>query len=166
MTLTAPQAKERLLGAWQLLSFTTTLTTSSGATIRQPMGDNPLGRLLFTPDGWISTFGNDSSNMIAPSGPWITATDAELALVARCMMSYIGKYKIFVVGDGEVRLSTEVHVSLDPSWVGTTQERKVELRVEEGRELVVLSPVEDLPAPGGGKGTAVLVWEKILSNKC
>jgi hypothetical protein len=110
------------------------------------MGAAPLGRLLITADGWISTFGNDPSNMIDPSTPWITASDAELALVARCIMSYIGRYQIFVKEE-EVRLSTHVHVSVDPSWVGAQQERTVELKVEKARGLVVLRPVKDIPAP-------------------
>ena len=125
MTLTPSQARDRLIGAWKLLSFHTTLTTSSGTTTHQPMGAAPLGRFVITADGWISTFGNDPSKMIVPSSPWITAPDAELALVTRCIMSYIGQYRIFVK-EGEVRLSTDVHVSLDPSWVGTQQERRVE----------------------------------------
>jgi len=146
MVLTASQAKDRLIGAWKLLSFHTTLITPSGTTTHQPMGANALGRLLFTADGWMSTLGNDPSNMIVPTSPWITASDAELAVVARHVSSYIGQCQVFVK-EGEVRLSTQVHVSLGPSWVGTQQERRVKLKMEEGRELVVLRPVEELPAP-------------------
>jgi hypothetical protein len=147
MAITATEARERLVGAWTLLSFTTTVTSPTGTTtITHPMGSQPLGRLIFTSDGWISTFGNDPSKMLIPSTPWIVAQDEEIALVARNIMSYLGVFRIFIV-DGEVRLETEVHVSLDPSWIGTKQERRVELKVEEGREMVVLRPVGKLPAP-------------------
>ncbi|KAN0095515.1 hypothetical protein V8E51_016226 [Hyaloscypha variabilis] len=50
------------------------------------MSLTPLGSLLLTSSGWISTFGNNPSNMLIPSTLWITAPDAELALVARWMM--------------------------------------------------------------------------------
>jgi Lipocalin-like domain len=147
MTLTADEARERMIGGWKLLSFTTTLTSPSGLqTTKYNMGLTPLGRLLFTADGWISTIGNDSSKIISPSGPWIVALDAEIALVARHMLTYWGAYRVFVEGE-DVRLETQVHVALDPSLVGTKQERRLEFRQEDGRELLVLWPVGDFIAP-------------------
>jgi Lipocalin-like domain len=94
----------------------------------------------------MSTIGNDPSKIIIPSSPWIIAPGEEIAEVARYLMSYWGAYKIFEE-EGEVRLSTKVHVALDPSWLGTMQERKAEFRIEDGRQVLVLKPVKDLPAP-------------------
>jgi hypothetical protein len=152
MTLTAAEAKERMIGAWTLLSFNTTLTSPTGTqTTIQNFGPTPLGRLLFTSDGWISTSGNDPSKLIVPSVPWLVAPDQEIAAVARYVLSYWGAYRVFVLdegeGEGEVRFETEVHFALDPSLIGTKQERKVEFRQEDGKELLVLRPVSDFPAP-------------------
>jgi hypothetical protein len=147
MSLTIAEARERIIGGWKLISFTTTLSSPSGTTTTtHPMGSQPLGRILFSSDGWMSTIGNDPSKIIITSSPWITTLDAEIAEVARYMMSYWGAYTMFEE-EGEVRLSTEVHVALDPSWVGTVQERRVEFREVAGRGCLVLKPVRHLPAP-------------------
>lgn len=71
--------------------------------------------------------------------------------MARYVLSYWGAYRVFVLdkeeGEGEVRFETEVHFALDPSLIGTKQERRVEFRQEDGKELLVLRPVSDFPAP-------------------
>lgn len=45
------------------------------------------------------------------------------------------------------RLATDVHVSLDPGWVGTEQVRSVVLKEEDGKTIMVLRPVQPLLNP-------------------
>lgn len=157
MTLTASEARQRMIGGWTLLSFTTTLTSPTGVqTTTHNVGTAPLGRLLFTSDGWMSTIGNDPSALIPTSTPWVVASDAEIAAVARYVLAYFGQYRVDVV-DGEVRLVINVHVALDPSTVGTKQERRAEFRDVQGRECLVLRPLGDFMAPVRCRG-ALNCW--------
>ena len=46
-----PSIRERLTGCWRLAGYE--VTADAGATDR-PLGDNPLGTILYTPDGYMS----------------------------------------------------------------------------------------------------------------
>lgn len=109
------------------------------------MGNEPLGRIIFSQDGYMSALGNDPERMkrIDPKIPWTKAGDDVLAHVSRSLMGYWGNFRV-VEQDGGLRLATVVQVSADPSWMGTEQVRKLKFKEEEGKELLVLSPVDEL----------------------
>jgi len=150
-----------------MLSFEVISVDASGSQKAvQRMGPTPLGRMVFSPDGYMSVLGNDPqlTKRMSPEVPWVVAPDEDVAFVARYAMSYWGAFRLFEE-DGRLRLATDVHVSLDPGWTGTEQVRNVELKEEDGKTIMVLRPVKDLLTPDGTKGTAVLFWEKMPSNK-
>ena len=49
--MTAPDGLEQLVGAWQLVSCTSTLPDGSQ---RRMYGSAPSGVIMYTPDGWMS----------------------------------------------------------------------------------------------------------------
>lgn len=74
------------------------------------------------------------------------ATDEEVARVTRAMSAYCGPYKVSR-RDGDVILSTKAEISLEPSWIGTIQERKVGFGERDGEKTMILKPVEPLQLP-------------------
>jgi hypothetical protein len=80
------------------------------------------------------------------SGMWAVAPDDEVANVARMMTTYCGYFKLFEE-DGGLRLATEVDIALDPSWIKSTQTRKVTFEQKEGRDFMTLMPVQSINLP-------------------
>jgi hypothetical protein len=138
-----------MIGAWKMLSFEVISVGTSGAqTTTQRLGPTPLGRMIFNPDGYMSALGTvpEHTKHITPEVPWVIAPDEDVAFVARYAMMYWGAFRIFKE-DGGVRLATDVHVSLDPGWMGTEQVRSVELKEKDGKIIMVLRPVQPLLKP-------------------
>jgi hypothetical protein len=44
--------RERLVGCWRLAGYD--VTAVDGGRTDRPLGDNPLGTILYTPDGYMS----------------------------------------------------------------------------------------------------------------
>jgi hypothetical protein len=49
--MSVPGIRERLVGCWRLVSYR---ETADGAEASHPLGDKPLGTILYTPDGYMS----------------------------------------------------------------------------------------------------------------
>jgi hypothetical protein len=149
MTLTPTEAKDQLTGAWKLLSFDLVLGDGSGSqkTV-QPAGPTPLGRLLFTSDGFMTGTVTDPElvKRVNPAKPWAASPDEDVAYVARRAVSYSGHFKVFAE-DGGLKISTQVHVSTDISLIGTEQARRLELKEESGQRILTLRPVNPMPTP-------------------
>ncbi|KAH6664642.1 Lipocalin-like domain-containing protein [Halenospora varia] len=149
MTSTLTTARDQILGAWKLLTFDLLIDNASGSqqTI-QPMGPTPLGRALFSTEGYVSITGTDPERTTSYdlAVPWVMAEEKDVAFVARATMSYWGSFRVFSE-DGDLRLATQVHISLDPSWIGTEQVRRVSLREEDGKKILVLKPVQSIRLP-------------------
>jgi hypothetical protein len=136
--------RSKLLGVWRLVPLD---MASDGAldstSLGQPYGPNPLGRMMFTSEGYMSAMVTDPDHAKPIPGdiPWRMAPERDLAFVARPMISYCGGYKVYYE-EGNPTLSTEVEVSMDPSWIGTAQVRKISFENDGDRQLLVLRPVE------------------------
>jgi Lipocalin-like domain len=134
--------KEQILGTWKLTSFDLVTDEAHGSKqIAQPLGPTPLGRVTFDSDGFMSCLLTHPDNAKPLKTPWQLASDEDISFVARTMTAYCGPYKV-LVEEGEIRLSTEVEVALDPSWIGSAQVRRVTLRKEAGKGILVLKPVQ------------------------
>ncbi|KAH8650556.1 Lipocalin-like domain-containing protein [Tricladium varicosporioides] len=167
MTSTPTTERDQILGAWKLLTFDLIIDDASGSqkTV-QPMGPTPLGRALFSPEGYVSITGTDPARTTSYNlaVPWVMAEDKDIAFIARAMMSYWGSFRVFSE-DGDLRVATQVHISLDPSWIGTEQVRRASLGEENGKKILVLKPVQSIRLPDGTKGLAVLTWEKLITTE-
>jgi hypothetical protein len=125
------------------------LINEEGQPFAQPMGPNPLGRLVFNPEGYISVLltNPDLGREAFKDGvPWRQATDTNIANVARVATSYSG-LSHFSSDAGTPTLITKVKVALDTNWIGTDQAREFSLREEGGKKILVLGPVKYVVLP-------------------
>ena len=126
--MSEPGTRERLVGCWRLVGFSVTAT--EGGETDRPLGDNPLGTILYTPDGYMSA-------QLAGRGPNEDDQEPDAYYIA-----YSGPYDV----DEQTRtVAHQVQASVIPSWLGTTQIRRVQFR-EPG--TFVLSSSEPRPRDG------------------
>ena len=100
--------RERLIGCWRLVGYS---VTAEGGQTDRPLGDDPLGTILYTPDGYMSA-------QLARPGPYEEDQEPDAYSIA-----YSGPYDV----DEQARtVAHQVQVSVIPSWLGTTQIRRVQ----------------------------------------
>jgi hypothetical protein len=134
-----PGIRERLVGCWRLVGFTVT-AAEEGETDR-PLGEDPLGTILYTPDGYMSA-------QLARSGPYENDQQPDAYYIA-----YSGP---FDVDEQALTVAHHVEVSVIPNWLGTTQIRRVQFREPS---TLVLSATE--PGPDDGVMTTTTVtWSR------
>ena len=131
--------REQLVGCWRLVGYS--VTAAEGGETDRPLGNNPLGTILYTPDGYMSA-------QLARPGPDEDDQEPDGYYIA-----YSGPYDV----DEQTRtVAHQVQVSVIPSWLGTTQIRRVQFR-EPG--MLVLSTSE--PRPGDGVMTTTTIsWSR------
>jgi Lipocalin-like domain len=130
--------RERLVGCWRLVGFS---VASEGAEADHPLGEDPLGTILYTPDGYMSA-------QLARSAPYEADQEPDAYYIA-----YSGP---FDVDERAETVAHHVEVSVIPSWLGTTQIRRVQFR-EPG--TLVLSASEPGPRDGAVTTTTV-TWSR------
>jgi Lipocalin-like domain len=135
-----PSIRERLVGCWRLVEFR--VTAAEGGEADHPLGDHPLGTILYTPDGYMSA-------QLARPGPYADSQEPDAYAIA-----YSGPFDV----DEQARtVAHHLQVSVIPSWLGTTQIRKVQFR-EPG--LLVLSTSEQSPTRDGVMTTTTITWSR------
>ncbi|KAE8444331.1 hypothetical protein EG329_000641 [Mollisiaceae sp. DMI_Dod_QoI] len=132
---------EEIIGTWQLVTYKYFHDEAATQPLTEPLGPNPLGRLTFSSDGYMNAFISDPKRARPLDTPWLSASDKDVANIARAISAYCGQYLV-LLKEGQARLCTDVEASLDPSWIGTVQERKVEFGELEGKRTLVLRPVK------------------------
>jgi Lipocalin-like domain len=134
-------AKERLVGAWGLVSF-----VSFDANGASRPGAYDLGRIVYDVSGQMSAHLMHSSNR-ADASP---ATDADRSAAFR---RYLGYYGPFTVDELTGIVIHHVLGSSNPSWVGSNQVRYFNLS-EDDNKLT-------LSVKNQTRVTSTLVWERI-----
>jgi hypothetical protein len=119
--------KSDLLGAWQLESWS--IGHEGRDDVSFPFGENPIGLLLYTSDDWMSVSVCASGRAALPPGLPQSLPDEALADAYRGYFHYAGRFR--VRGDNVTHYVTQ---SLDPGFVGSEQQRHVEL---DGLTLVL-----------------------------
>jgi hypothetical protein len=121
--------RARLLGAWRLRTWD---SIGEDGSIEHPLGDDPDGVVVYTPDGtMVTTLARRDRPPIGGGDMLAGPDDARLAAFG----SFIAYTARFRIEGGQV-----IHVvvmSLFPDWVGTEQRRHVELA--DGDRSLVLS---------------------------
>jgi hypothetical protein len=136
--MSEPSIRERLVGCWRLVAFS---VTAARGEADHPLGTNPLGTILYTPDGYMAA-------QLARPGPYEDDQKPVAYYVA-----YSGPYDV----DEQTRtVAHQVQVSVIPSWLGTTQIRQVQFR-EPG--TLVLSACEQSPRDGV-LTTTTITWSR------
>jgi hypothetical protein len=133
-----------LLGSWLLVSWR---RVNADGTVVFPFGENALGTLLYTDDGYMSAM------MTAGNRPEIEGGDplggdpgARAAAYSTCL-AYSGTWQ----RDGDT-VTHRLTESLYPNWSGTAQPRSIE---DRDGQLVLRTPQD-----GPGAAVNELTWAR------
>jgi hypothetical protein len=135
--------KRDIAGAWRLDTWRKLATDGS---VSYPFGEQPVGTLLYTPDGYMAV------QMLVAERPRLATDDAlggsveERASAYSSCLAYFGRYE--VKGESVIH---HVTGSLFPNWSQTTQERPFVCR---GDELCL--QVKD----SSGRVTNEIIWRR------
>ena len=137
--MSEPGIRERLIGCWRLVGFDVYAT--EGAEADHPLGDNPAGTILYTPDGYMSA-------QLARPGPYEGGDEPNAYYIA-----YSGPYD---VDEQAGTVAHHVQVSVIPNWLGTTQVRRVEFGGTGTLELSASEP----RGRDGAMRTTTIRWSR------
>jgi hypothetical protein len=146
--------REQLVGTWTLTSCIVR-DTETGVE-HHPLGERPLGLILYTPDGYMSAQLQCPERPPFADGDLLRATPEEYAAAGRSYIAYSGR---FFVDEAKKSLSHEMAVSFFPNWFGQQQSRLVEVNGER------LQLSTDGPQRlNGVLKTATMTWRRAQPN--
>jgi hypothetical protein len=146
---TADDLRTNLIGAWILQTYEA--CSIDGADVIYPLGADPRGIIMYTPDGYMSAQLMLSGRPRFSGDDMQLAPNDELAAAASGYLTYAGPYS--VVGDGLI--AHHVEVSLLPNWIGGTQYRAARL----SGSVLELGPPEPVLIDGQRRNLR-LVWHR------
>jgi lipocalin-like protein len=136
------------LVGWLLVTSMTSMGRSGQVTY--PMGANARGYLLYTADGRFSVTISRVGRPPSAAGDLLGGTTEEKARAVEGFVAYAGRYSLH-----HDRVIHHVELSLFPNWVGSDQERWVELAGD--RLTLSASPL----LLAGKRQVPRLVWEQV-----
>jgi len=146
----ADKLRDQLIGAWKLVSYVEKPVNGLGPN--HPIGENPMGIIMYTPDGYMSAQLMRPNRSPFASGDWFKATPEEYGREASTYFAYSGPFHV----DEEKKILTHsVFVSLFPNWIGQTQQRVVKIEGDT-LHLSTVSPIQS----GGQTVNAYLQWRR------
>ena len=147
--------RDQLIGAWKLVSYIE--HPIDGSSPSHPMGEKPMGIIMYTADGYMSAQLMSPGRRPFASGDWLDGTAEEYRGEASTYIAYSGPFRV----DEEKRtLTHSMFVSLFPNWIGQSQPRAVAI---EGDllHLATESPVRI----GGRMVIARLTWQRARAGE-
>ncbi|MFJ9348635.1 lipocalin-like domain-containing protein [Streptomyces sp. NPDC101237] len=141
--------RERLIGAWRLVSYTATST--AGETV-SPLGPAPYGLIVYTAEGHMSAQLGRGDRPPLRSARLEDAADDELARAAAGYLAYGGPFEVV----GPTTVEHHVTTSLFPNWIGRAQVREVGF---DGPDLVLR--VATATRLWGADRIAELTWRRL-----
>ncbi len=139
-----------LVGTWKLVSFELCL---QDGTAQYPWGKEVVGQVMYGADGYMAGSFMRKDRIPFAALDVMAGTSQEFAAAMKSYVGYAGTYSLH-----DNRVIHHVAVSLFPNWTGTDIERYFEIN---GNQLTLSTPPLVV---GGILGSAVLVWEKQLSQ--
>ena len=157
MTNIWPKYADKLAGGWKCVSYE--MFDSGGSEkklIAKPHGDQPLGRVLISKNGFLSAHMARPERMgPLPSGkPWQTANDSEVVYVAKGLSMYCGYLEMFEDDDG-LFWQTRVECCSDPNRMGGLEVRRIKYLEEDGKAFMVLQPKQDMILEVGSRSKSL-----------
>lgn len=146
----AEDLRDRLIGAWKLVSYVEIPVDGSDPV--EPLGHEPHGIIMYTPDGYMSAQLSTADRPNFASGDWFAGTQEEYVAEASSYIAYSGP---FHVDEDKRSLTHSMFVSLYPNWTGQTQPRRVELDGDT-LKLGTTSPIQS----GGKTVDSYLTWRR------
>ncbi|MFD4971916.1 lipocalin-like domain-containing protein [Streptomyces sp. NPDC058424] len=122
----------------------------------EPLGHEPQGIIMYTPDGYMSAQLSRPGRPGFASGDWFDGTTEEYMAEATSYIAYSGP---FHVDEEKQTLTHSMFVSLFPNWTGQTQPRVVRL---EG-DTLHLSTASPITSSGKTVNSA-LIWRRAEPN--
>lgn len=146
--------RERLIGAWNLVSYQD--RPVDGSAPSHPFTEHPQGMILYTPDGFMSAQLCAPDRKPLASGDWFRGTPDEYRAQATTYIAYTGP---FHVDEERQTLTHSMFISLFPNWIGQTQARIV------GIDGPLLNLASAAPFQSGGKTVlAFLQWKRAAAD--
>lgn len=146
--------RERLIGAWKLVSYQE--VPVDGSEPFEPFGPHPQGIIMYTPDGYMSAQLAMPDRPHFSGGDWFSGSPDDYVAEASTYIAYTGP---FHVDEEQQTLAHSMFVSLFPDWTGQTQPRRV--RLEGDRlELGTVAPIRSK----GRTVNSTLVWRRAAPN--
>lgn len=142
--------RDRLLGVWELLEVVE--RPVDGSAVRLPLGERPIGLLVYTADGYMSVQLMRRGRSVPASADTADFTLEESAEMAGRYVAYAGRYD---VDEGEATVTHTPAVALFPGWVGRPQLRAVQL---DGDDLTLSTAGSWVS--GGTPVTTRLRWRR------
>jgi hypothetical protein len=118
----AEKLRDQLIGTWKLVSYVE--KPVDGSAPYSPLGESPLGIIMYTPDGYMSAQLMRPGRRPFASEDWFDGTDEEYREEASTYIAYSGP---FHVDEEKKTLTHSMFVSLFPNWTGQTQPRVVRI---------------------------------------
>ena len=118
----ADKLRDQLIGAWKLASYVA--KPVDGSAPFYPMGEKPMGIIMYTPDGFMSAQLMRPDRSPFASGDLFDGTAEEYREEASTYIAYSGP---FHVDEQKKTLTHSMFVSLFPNWTGQTQPRVVKI---------------------------------------
>lgn len=132
--------RKKLEGSWRLRAYK--LQAQGPLTYTTyPLGQDAAGRLLYSPDGYMSVqiMRPGCASFETRNPHWGTVKENSRATAH--YMAYTGRYEVTMNSDGQMLVTHFLDLSLYPNWLETTQARVCNL---EG-DILTLEP-EKLPS--------------------
>jgi hypothetical protein len=144
--VTAPS----IVGTWKLVAWE---NRTAGGRVTHPFGRDAVGYLLYSGDGHMSVAVLRAGRPPFAAGDLLAGEREEKLAAVESFIAYGGRSTLR--GD---RITHHVEVSLFPNWIGTDQERLVDLAGD--RLTLSTRPL----LMGGEPQTGHLVWQRAASS--
>jgi len=138
-----------LIGSWRLESYTNTV---EGAGAALPLGINPIGLLIYTPDGYMSAQLMSLDRSSPDVGDWNSKSQSDDVEESEDFISYSGEYQFDEV---TATVSHIPSVSFVTALIGHRLKRQVKL---DGDRLTLTVTT---PQVGGNCVKSSLCWLKL-----
>ena len=143
--------KNELIGTWRLLSYIEVPIQGDDSLF--PMGKNPYGLLMYSPDGYMSVQIAKEGRLSYKSNDKMMATQEEMASSLQGYIAFSGKYK---VDNHHAVVTYSIQSSLFPNWKDQLQHRRVDF---EG-DILYLKSTEPILS-NGVYVNSYMTWQRV-----
>jgi hypothetical protein len=142
------KARERFVGVWTLESFT---ERSDSNEISSPLGEEPLGFLIYTADGFVSAQLMRAKRELFKADPWEAGASSDALDLTKDYIAYCGRYEI------DEKSSEVIHLPLVaflPNLIQQEQHRRFTFDED------TLTLVTTRGRPNGSVVASTLLWRR------
>ena len=143
--------KNEIIGSWRLLSYIEVPVGGDESSF--PLGKEPKGNLIFSPDGYMSVQISVKNPTMYNTEDRFSIADEKIATRARTYIAFTGKY---ATDNVRSHVTYFIETSLNPNWEGLKQVRKMDF---EG-DILYQKSVEPILS-NGQMVHAYMTWQRI-----